>query len=75
MIKRLDAITIPLHISFFLRPKRTLNSKKYGVDLIHFTHSLTTAVHSSTKIDGEFLYVISLERWLELRSYIYIYNK
>ena len=32
--------------------KRTLNSKKYGVDLIHFTHAQNTAVHCSTKVDG-----------------------
>lgn len=34
--------------------KKTLNSKKYGVDLIHYTHTATTVVHSSTKIDGMF---------------------
>ncbi len=38
----------------FFRPKRTLNSKKYGVDLIHFTHATNTAIHSSTKVDGKF---------------------
>jgi len=31
--------------------KRNLNSKKYGVDLIRFTHAANTAVHSSTKVD------------------------
>ncbi|EDW36894.1 GL25937 [Drosophila persimilis] len=30
---------------------RTVNSKKYGVDLIHFTHANNTAIHSSTKVD------------------------
>ena len=29
--------------------KRTLNSKKYGVDLIHFTQNKTNVVHASTK--------------------------
>ena len=29
--------------------KRTLNSKKYGVDLIHFTQNKSHAVHASTK--------------------------
>merc|ERR1711862_723303 len=38
-------------------PKRTLNSKKYGVDLIHFTHAPNTAVHSSTKVDDTIRYL------------------
>lgn len=29
--------------------QRTLNSKKYGVDLIHFTQNKTNVVHASTK--------------------------
>jgi hypothetical protein len=29
--------------------KRTLNSKKYGVDLIHFTQHKNNVVHASTK--------------------------
>jgi len=37
--------------------KRTLNSKKYGVDLIHFTHAKNTAIHSSTKIDDTIRYL------------------
>ena len=40
--------------NFIFRPKRTLNSKKYGVDLISYTHAINTAVHSSTKVDGKF---------------------
>ena len=39
---------------FIFRPKRTLNSKKYGVDLIRYTHAVNTALHSSTKVDGEY---------------------
>jgi len=37
----------------FLRAKKTLNSKKYGVDLIRFTHATNTVIHSSTKLDGK----------------------
>lgn len=36
---------------------RTVNSKKYGVDLIHFTHSHNTAIHSSTKVDDAIRYL------------------
>lgn len=36
---------------------RTVNSKKYGVDLIHFTHSQNTAIHSSTKVDDAIRYL------------------
>lgn len=36
---------------------RTVNSKKYGVDLIHFTHSPHTAIHSSTKVDDTIRYL------------------
>ncbi|CAL8077656.1 unnamed protein product [Calicophoron daubneyi] len=38
-------------------PKRTLNSKKYGVNLIQFTHSPTTAIHASTKVDDTVRYL------------------
>lgn len=37
--------------------KRTVNSKKYGVDLIHLTHAKNTAIHSSTKIDDTIRYL------------------
>lgn len=33
--------------------KVILNSKKYGVDLIQFTHDNNTAIHSSTKVDDK----------------------
>lgn len=36
---------------------RTVNSKKYGVDLIHFTHNTNTAIHSSTKVDDTIRYL------------------
>merc|ERR1712168_862901 len=38
-------------------PKRTLNSKKYGVDLIQLTHNNETAVHASTKVDDTIRYL------------------
>jgi len=37
--------------------KRTVNSKKYGVDLVHFTHAKNTAIHASTKIDDTIRYL------------------
>uniref|UniRef100_A0A914WDT3 WD repeat-containing protein 82 n=2 Tax=Plectus sambesii TaxID=2011161 RepID=A0A914WDT3_9BILA len=37
--------------------KRSVNSKKYGVDLIHFTHAKNTAVHCSTKVDDTIRYL------------------
>lgn len=40
-------------VHFFIRPKRTLYSKKYGVDLIRYTHAANTVVYSSNKIDGK----------------------
>lgn len=45
----LKLLTIPC---FIVRPKRTLYSKKYGVDLIRYTHAANTVVYSSNKIDG-----------------------
>lgn len=40
-------------VHFLVRPKRTLYSKKYGVDLIRYTHAANTVVYSSNKIDGK----------------------
>uniref|UniRef100_A0A915IJT3 Anaphase-promoting complex subunit 4-like WD40 domain-containing protein n=1 Tax=Romanomermis culicivorax TaxID=13658 RepID=A0A915IJT3_ROMCU len=37
--------------------KRQVNSKKYGVDLVHFTHALNTAIHTSTKVDDTIRYL------------------
>ncbi|KAG8179715.1 hypothetical protein JTE90_006620 [Oedothorax gibbosus] len=37
--------------------KRTLHSKKYGADLVRFTHTENSAVHSSTKIDDTIRYL------------------
>uniref|UniRef100_A0A915ESQ7 Uncharacterized protein n=1 Tax=Ditylenchus dipsaci TaxID=166011 RepID=A0A915ESQ7_9BILA len=36
---------------------RSVNSKKYGVDLIHFAHASKDAVHSSTKVDNTIRYL------------------
>lgn len=42
-----------LTIQFLLRPQGTLFSKKYGVDLIRYTHGDTQKViYSSNKLDG-----------------------
>ncbi|EPB69905.1 hypothetical protein ANCCEY_10996, partial [Ancylostoma ceylanicum] len=30
-----------------------VNSKKYGVDLIRFSHNTSNAIHCSTKVDGK----------------------
>lgn len=38
----------------YSRSKRALNSKKYGVDHIHFTHAKNSAIYSSTKMDGKY---------------------
>ncbi|MGH0185541.1 UNVERIFIED_CONTAM: hypothetical protein FKN15_018001 [Acipenser sinensis] len=35
------------------KPKRTLYSKKYGVDLIRYTHAANTVVYSSNKVDAK----------------------
>lgn len=37
--------------------KRTLQSKKYGVDLIHHTHASNTAIHTSNKVDDTIRYL------------------
>jgi COMPASS component SWD2 len=37
--------------------KKTLNSKKYGVDLVHYTHAANTAIHSSNKVDDTIRYL------------------
>ncbi|XP_057560751.1 WD repeat-containing protein 82 isoform X1 [Hippopotamus amphibius kiboko] len=39
------------------KPKRTLYSKKYGVDLIRYTHAANTVVYSSNKIDDTIRYL------------------
>lgn len=37
--------------------KRSLYSKKYGVDLIHYTHAANTAIHASNKVDDTIRYL------------------
>lgn len=48
----IDSLFLPLSNLIDGRPKRTLYSKKYGVDLIRYTHAANTVVYSSNKIDG-----------------------
>lgn len=55
------------------RPKRTLYSKKYGVDLIRYTHAANTVVYSSNKIDGMLTHVFCLWfkcwfSWLDVKT-------
>lgn len=47
---------------------RTLMSKKYGVDLIRYTHSANTVIHSSSKVDDTLRY-LSLHDNKYLRYY------
>ncbi|XP_067144914.1 WD repeat-containing protein 82-like [Centruroides vittatus] len=37
--------------------RKTLHSKKYGVDLIRYTHAANTAIHCSTKVDDTIRYL------------------
>ncbi len=37
----------------YCRPKRTLYSKKYGCDLLQYTHAPNTIIYSSNKVDGK----------------------
>lgn len=34
-----------------------VNSKKYGVGIIRFTHETTNAIHTSTKVDSTLAYL------------------
>ena len=49
-------------MGFVYSQKRTVNSKKYGVDLVHFTHAKNTAIHASTKVDGKPITISSFFR-------------
>lgn len=49
----LDSDGFCFSLCLLVRPKRTLYSKKYGVDLIRYTHAANTVVYSSNKIDGK----------------------
>ncbi|XP_065058323.1 WD repeat-containing protein 82-like [Rhopilema esculentum] len=51
------------------KPKRTLNSKKYGVANIRYTHTTTTVIHASTKVDHTIRY-LSLHDNKYLRYFI-----
>ncbi|XP_072025757.1 WD repeat-containing protein 82-like isoform X2 [Amphiura filiformis] len=39
------------------KPKKTLYSKKYGVDLIRFTHAVNTVIYTSNKVDDTIRYL------------------
>jgi hypothetical protein len=52
-VVRVDSNGSCFPLCLFIRPKRTLYSKKYGVDLIRYTHAANTVVYSSNKIDGK----------------------
>lgn len=52
MVKTDNFFILPPSCLINGRPKRTLYSKKYGVDLIRYTHAANTVVYSSNKIDG-----------------------
>ena len=43
---------LPQQRSYY-RPKRTLYSKKYGCDLLQYTHAPNTIIYSSNKVDGK----------------------
>lgn len=46
----------PILTDSAFRPVKTLQSKKYGVDLPRFTHKPTTIIHASTKEDDTIRY-------------------
>ncbi|XP_038054439.1 WD repeat-containing protein 82-like [Patiria miniata] len=39
------------------KPKKTLYSKKYGVDMIRFTHAVNTVIYTSNKMDDNIRYL------------------
>lgn len=45
-------VSICVLCSIFFRPKRTVYSKKYGCDLLQYTHAPNAVIYSSNKIDG-----------------------
>lgn len=49
----------PQVFCMYHRPKRTLYSKKYGCDLLQYTHAPNTIIYSSNKVDGQWTVV----RW------------
>jgi len=55
--QRINSVDFSVQGDTLISPKRSLNSKKYGVDLIHYTHASNTAIHSSTKVDDTIRYL------------------
>ena len=51
-------LTLITYTNFFSRAqKRLVNSQKYGVDLVRFTHAKNAAIHASTKRDDAIRYL------------------
>ena len=42
---------------YYRAQKRLVNSQKYGVDLVRFTHAKNAAIHASTKRDDAIRYL------------------
>jgi len=60
-----DDDTITIYDCMTGLPRRVLNSRKYGVDLIRWTHANNAAIHASTKLDDSI-------RYLSLHDHKYI---
>ncbi|VDO09301.1 unnamed protein product [Brugia timori] len=54
MISSSDDDSIIMYDCVSGQKSRSVNSKKYGVDLIQFAHNTSNAIHCSTKVDGQF---------------------
>uniref|UniRef100_A0A915PHZ7 Anaphase-promoting complex subunit 4-like WD40 domain-containing protein n=1 Tax=Setaria digitata TaxID=48799 RepID=A0A915PHZ7_9BILA len=76
MISSSDDDSIIMYDCISGQKSRSVNSKKYGVDLIQFAHNTSNAIHCSTKVDGKFgLTVVDVEyviRYLSLHDNKYI---
>jgi len=60
-----DDDTITIYDCMTGLPRRVLNSRKYGVDFIRWTHANNAAIHASTKLDDAI-------RYLSLHDHKYI---
>ncbi|VDM48131.1 unnamed protein product [Toxocara canis] len=77
MISSSDDDSIVMYDCSTGQKSRSVNSKKYGVDLIQFAHNTSNAIHCSTKIDGtlcplSYLCVYDVIRYLSLHDNKYI---
>ena len=57
-----------INLLFLRAQKRLVNSQKYGVDLVRFTHAKNAAIHASTKRDDAIRY-LSLHDNKVIRSF------